>query len=777
MTGQMGSKAAIWLLTCATLCGAGAANAQSAEAQWTPATGADDIVVTARRRDETTVSAPVTLSAIGGAELRDRAISNLMDVSRVIPQLVIGNSQSVQGGSISLRGIGSSESNPFADQAVSFAMDGVQVARATVQRMAQMDLAQVAVFKGPQALFFGKNSPAGVIDIRSNDPTPHFDSRVALGYEFNGRELRGDGYVSGPLTETLGARLALYGSHLGGYAKNVTPNDGIIDPSRIRVPHDREFAGRLTLKFEPTDRFDARLKLSYNRLRTEGPAENQQLIDCPRGVGQVAPADDCRLDNRVVRPNLGPNFASIDPRYGDGDPYLKQNQFLAGLEMNYGISDALKLTSTSGFYRTSTKYRDSLNGAMVRAQLLANYQELKDTEFSQELRLASSFDYPVNFIVGGYYQHTKMYDVFIAAANADNPFSLFNNAATQHTNAWSAFGQISWDITDTLELAGGGRYSHERKKLAGEIEYQPVETLVPRRSFNDFSPEATLTWRPSETLTLYGSYKEGFLSGGFNVSAVDLRGDRSYEQQTVRGGEVGLKAALLDNDLRINIALYDYDLRGLQVQTQVGLTQVVTNAGKATVRGGEFDFNWRTPVDGLNLMGAFAYNRARYDVYTASCYTGQTIALGCNINPGPTGVFRAQDLADAPLARAPKYILSGGFDYRREVGAGMEIGVNANTSYSSSYYANPSLQASSRQGGYWLLDAGVNVAAQSQAWELAVIGRNLTNKRYITRSNDVTFTGGGTGTAAGILADTSAVPSRGREIMLRLTLKPGEFGR
>ena len=168
-----------------------AASGSAAEAD----EGHPDIVVTARKREENPIATPVILSAVRAEDLNKRSITALTEVAQIVPQLVIGNSQSVQGGSISLRGIGSSESNPFADQAVSFSVDGIQIARATVQRMAQMDLAQIAVYKGPQALFFGKNSPAGVVDIKTADPTSSFVSRVSLGYGFTGKELKGDWQV------------------------------------------------------------------------------------------------------------------------------------------------------------------------------------------------------------------------------------------------------------------------------------------------------------------------------------------------------------------------------------------------------------------------------------------------------------------------------------------------------------------------------------------------------------------------------------------------------
>jgi len=168
-----------------------------------------DIIVTARKRDETSLAVPVVVSAVGSAELNRRAINNLDGIARIVPQLLIGpQGGSVQGGNIAIRGISGPDSNPFGDQAVSFNVDGVQVAKASVRRMSDIDIAQVEVLKGPQALFFGKNSPAGIVSIRTADPTAAFEAKIMGGYEFHAREKRLEGYVSGPLSDTLGVRLA-----------------------------------------------------------------------------------------------------------------------------------------------------------------------------------------------------------------------------------------------------------------------------------------------------------------------------------------------------------------------------------------------------------------------------------------------------------------------------------------------------------------------------------------------------------------------------------------
>ncbi|WP_426443535.1 hypothetical protein [Bradyrhizobium genosp. P] len=175
--------------------------------------------------------------------------------------------------------------------------------------------------------------------------------------------------------------------------------------------------------------FNARLKLSYNKLTTNVPAENQQMVQCPTVVSHVGAGTlDCSINDTVVRSNLGPNFANVDRHDGNGVPYLIQKQLLASLEMDYDISDTIQLASNTGYYYADTAYVDTTNGAINPAQLLANYQALRDREFSQEFRVVTDFAGPLKLVAGAYYQHVNLYDVFIAAYNANAPITLFNNA-------------------------------------------------------------------------------------------------------------------------------------------------------------------------------------------------------------------------------------------------------------------------------------------------------------------------------------------------------------
>jgi iron complex outermembrane receptor protein len=308
----------------------------------------EELIVVARRREEHLLQVPVTATTLGAAELERRGYRRMDDLVQMVPQLVVSEvGASPQGGIILIRGIGVGEANPLADQAVSFNIDGMQVSRANIRRVAEVDMAQVEVLKGPQALYFGKNSPAGIIVIRTNDPGDHFEAGINGSYEFVGDEGRLDGFVSTPITDSLGVRLALYGSHMAGYFRNVYPQGNPYSPDRIRLPHNKDWGGRLTLKFDNGGPFDAKLKASRSSVRTEGGESAVQAIACPLGFSQLAPSiDNCRADKKLIRPDSGPNFGTVDPVITDR-PYADQDQTLVSLEMNYKLSDALTLTSAT----------------------------------------------------------------------------------------------------------------------------------------------------------------------------------------------------------------------------------------------------------------------------------------------------------------------------------------------------------------------------------------------------------------------------------------------
>lgn len=772
--------------------------------------GSDDIIVTARKRDETSIAVPVVLTAVSGSELERRGANKLDDLAKIVPQLQMGvGGGNRLGGIVAIRGIAGAENNAFADQAVSFNVDGVQVAKALIRRMSEMDLAQVEVLKGPQALFFGKNSPGGIISLRSADPTDRFEAKASGGYEFNAREWRGDGFISGPLTDTLGARLAVYGTTMRGWFHNDVDGSDIYRSAPKRLPKAKEWAVRGTLKWQPSDRFDARLKVSYSELKDRGSQTTSERSACPLGTPQDGGGpDNCKLDGHGFELDIGPFLGSISPERfpKDGVPLMRVKQALIAHEMNYDLTDSLTLTSVSGYYYADQRAADMFNFAFSTALATPGGTKFTSNEFSQELRLASAFDGPVNFLLGGYYQRSNTFSAAtsfrgLAPVNGVNPTQIQSYNLRQKGVAYSGFGQLMFKPLDKIEITAGGRYSFERKRLteaeiapAGpgpipRVSLLPNPNLKTKRSWKNFSPEVSVSYRPSSDLTLFVNYKHGFLSGGFN-GAWDGSGNPSFDQQKIKGFEGGVKARLFDGALRTNLSAYRYVVTGMQVTTSVllanGLPQLrVLNAGEVTTKGIEFDFDYRTPLEGLRLRGAVGYNDAVYDVFSGACYRGQTQELGCNLGVPTTTIiggqpfvaYNLQNLAGRQVLRAPKWGGSVGAGYESDVGSGLRFGLNADMTFSSSFDTLSTAAPHARQNAYQLIDAGMRIGAQDESWEVALIGKNLTNKYYFLRANE--GTGGTTGGRAAndprgnILGDIAGSVPRGREIMLRVTMRFG----
>ena len=777
------------------LIGAGAAHAATDTAS--TAAGPTDptvreVVVTSRKRDETLISTPVVESVVGGRALSRLAVNDLDGLSRLIPQLIIAPEVgSVQGGDVIIRGITGQSQNPFADQAVAFNIDGEQVAKASVRRMSDFDISQVEVLKGPQALFFGKNSPGGVISIKTNDPTDHFEAGISTGYEVYAGETRTEAYISGPIASNLEGRLAGYYSHMEGWLTDQTPRSSpYFDTGRDPISSD--FGVRGTLKWNPTDRLEVKLKVNYAQTDNNGRAATAEYIYCPTGRRQTGSSAECAPGDYTVNSSSGPiigTFPGTLNGFGDGKSFAHQKQFLGSIEINYHLSPKILLTTVTGYYYADLKSAQNFENDFTI--ILPSDNPYRDSEFSQEIRAVTDFRGPVNIAAGAYFSDTHASTgalSYLFGSNFDllgpgiggptTPFLVNDFFMKQDGQSYSAYLQLILKPVSVLEIDVGGRYSYEKKNLP-LVESSPtailsansiLDTPVSNDSWHDFSPEVTVAYRPNSDLTIFGSYKHGFLSGGFNSGAPNFatNPNLSYLPETIKGGEIGVKAALFDHALRVNLAGYIYDIHDLQIASETNGQSNINNAGAVNIKGVEADFIYKAPVRGLSIHGSVAYNHGVYVTYTdAPCYNGETIAQGCTIVNGNA----AQNLSGTQLDRAPELNLSGGYEYERAVGHGLIFGLSTDVSYSSSYLTDATENPEGREPAYVLVDSTVRISTDDGRWEWALIGRNLTDRHYWVASFNAPFTGSGTGTAAGMPGDQAASVSRGREIMLRISFK------
>ena len=774
-----------------------------------------DIVVTARRRGERLMDVPVVISAINAETIARYNSDDLTAIGELTPTVIVGAYRANGGGSIAIRGISSPANQTGFEQAVSVAIDGVQTSNGRIAQLGFFDIDQVEVLKGPQALFFGKNSPAGVISVRTPLPGSRFTAGVKGSYEFVADEVTVDAFASGPLTESLGARVAVRYRNMDGFLRNLAqpttnpfyrPATGapaaaaLLPGTSDRRPGDEEILGRVTLAFEPVDGIDATLRVFGAHSTDAGAgAGSQNIGPCtgpnPRVSGIADPFGECRIDNRVtvgdVPEVIGRTFRGLKT---DGTSSGELNAIVSSLAVNWRLGP-FTLASLTGYNKF--KY-DTFSGFdQTTFSQLAQVEKVGTDEFSQEFRLSSEFEGPLNFVLGVYFQKatldsfsdTKLNDgQYNAAANR---YTAFETIAKQKGRTYSAFGQLLFDVTPEIELAGGARYTRETKRfdkenVYGILVFNTRNTMYPgsdevghlqgRFKDENISPEVTLSWRPDRNHTIFAAYRTGFKSGGFGltnplqvstrISGVD------YDSEKARGFEGGGRAILLNGRVNLSAAAFAYTFSNLQVNTYdpAIIAYTINNAGAVRQRGFEIEGDFQ-PTEFLQLHGALAYVRNRFRDFTGQCYAfafpvGTTRATAVpppNCSFVDTTRLTLQQVYDgrAP-ARSPEFAGNAGFIATFPV-AGNDLRFTGDAYYSASYFAADTLAPPTRQDGFFRLNAGVTYADPDSRWSIGLVGRNLTNEYYLLFAADRT---GGAG-VPGQIGEQRGVVSRGREVILQ----------
>jgi iron complex outermembrane receptor protein len=778
--------------------------AQDGQAEGPQAGRMDDIVVTARKREESILKVPVVATALSQEKLDILQIDGTEDLQKFVPGMNVAHGLLSVGTLVSIRGVGTNSLDSGVDQSVSLNIDGLSMGNGLAFNSGLFDLQQIEVFKGPQALFYGKSSPGGVIALRTADPTDRFEVVARAGYEFEAREAHGELIVSGPLSDTLKARLAGMYSKSDGYFRNLavaTPGAGGLTPKDRREPGSEGYVLRGTVLWNPSSDFSARLKVNLVRDRVIDSA-TYQLASCPDGPGS-APAgipfiggDDCKLDRNLRVVFMDPQVFKGIPN--GGVPYLLANQRFGTLELNYDLSSDLALTSTTAYYNLKSSSLVNSHFSTAAGPSLAGANHFRRRETQQELRLNSDFSGPINFTLGGFYQDGLLSNRLTVYANTVYPFlpPLLGDGQTRvDIKTYSLFGQLRWQIVPQLELAGGARWTDETRKetvpnyLTGTL----VPVANPRIHSSNVAPEITLTYTPTDDLTLFAAYKKGFKSGSFEVAVPPNPGDdNSFDDERVKGGEIGLKSRLFDRQLNLNLAAYDYRYSGLQVgavePSSTGIPDVrIVNAGSARTYGIDFDATYYpASIEGLTLNGSVNWNHSRYkNLDSVPCWVGQTIADGCDGGiPTAAGLNTAQDASGLPFVRAPRWQATFGVSYEMPVGSDMKLVLSNSNEYSGKYIRSLDVNYPgdvTTQKSYLKADVSVALRGPENRWEIALIGNNITDKLVAplcsssNAANGLIFggdiTGGPTRGPAGV-GEYACFTNRGRSIWARLTFRP-----
>lgn len=756
--------------------------------------GDEDIVVTARKRQESLLDAPVAITAFSKQAIERYATNDFSALAQQTPGLIVNTGSDATGASVTLRGVKTGTLDASVSQPVSVVVDGVQISHALVIAEGLFDVQQIEILKGPQSLYYGKNSPGGIINIRTVEPGDTFAGEARIQYGTEGREYTGFGAVSVPITSQLSARIALQIRSAGGYFPNhieALPS-AVSSPSSAygAAPDADEKIARLTLKYDNHENFDLKARLTYYHLSDSGRNSTAETYICPQNsfLRAVSPSMTCGITGRSLLPDVSPAALAYAPGlFPNEGRQFGTNQAISGsVEANYKFHDGqLTLTSVSGYYDLDEEdLLDSTQLGNITA-LVANSKD-RYKQVSQEIRLASNFGGRFDFLAGLLYtseqqntyaaillDYPDVYDPIAAAVPALSFLGAFPRIVIEpfthsiHTNTYSAFGQGQMKLTDTITLSAGLRWTAEVKDAEQHSSTAPIFTYTGLHSTSyNASPEITLEYKPRDGLLFYGSYKQGFKSGGFSTSVFfPTSADQlAYKPETVEGGEAGVKGKLFDGALVLDSGLFFYIYRDLQTSFQVpGTTTVITtNAPETRTMGGEIAATWRPHfAAGLALHGAATYVDGIYVDYATQCYGSQTPATGCT-----AGV---QSLNGKPLQNAPRWSGNVGIVYDRPIGStGSSIELTADLDYTGGYSSSPLADPRTWMSQAWRIDASVRVYFDDRRWSVAVIGRNLTNIIRATESRDTTFSALGGGTAFANPTDVLGYFTPPRQIFLQV---------
>ena len=764
----------------------------------------EEVIVTARRQDETLQDVPVNITSVGGEQLDNYQLDQPAEIAARVPNFSIQSGGSGSGGTINLRGVGSSAISAAFDSAVALDIDGVQISRMRMVQSAFLDLEQVDILKGPQSLYFGKSASAGVVSFRSANPGDEFEAKIGAGYDFEQEGHYVEGFISGPLSDTLGARLAVRYSDTDEIWENEAPG-------RSSQFGEEDLTARLTLAWDPSDNFSLNFKTTITQHEADDAIGNIDILCSVPGDPQpsnfalqsLPSGYDCDYDDGVAQLG-GHNDLFNDNVSGEIElsPREELDTILSRVQADWDINESLTLTSVTSWFELeedgAASYGYDVNG-------IGSNHTINETEaFAQEIRLAGDINENVNFQVGAYYQDRELiFDTGQEAVGGANiaavlalptadPVTGFSDdwrkVHTTDSETWSVFGSVSFRPAERWEITAGLRYSEEERTNTIELEsihyifgVLGLPFLSPgfnsgEIEFDDdnVSPEVSALFALNDNVNLYAAYKSGYKSGGIDNSALPSAslaaaaasgdfGDLIFETEEGAGFEVGMKGRFNDGALRLDVTAFRYVYDDLQVQSfnSATIQFSTTNAGEVTSQGLEVDFTWLPDVEGLSIYGALSILDAEFsDSFIPEPPAGIT----------DPAIIAQYDLDGRAVSQASDYGFNVGLDYDGTLGDNLAWGFGINTSFNDEYETQNEDPIGFMQDSFWLLNARLYIGAADGTWRASLMGNNLTDELYVTTSGgrpfaDVsnnTLLPGGVG-----FSDTVLNYARGRQLFLQ----------
>ena len=698
------------------------------------------IVVTARRREESIQDVPLSITAISGEALAKSGTLEITEIAQEVPNLTLEVSRGTNTTLTAfIRGVGQQDPVAGFEAGVGLYVDDIYLNRPQGAVLDIYDVERIEVLRGPQGTLYGRNTIGGAIKYVTAALPDETEIKVRGTYgSYNQADLIVT--ASTPVSDSL--KVGVSGARLsrGGFGDNLV-QEGVENYNKD------VWGARGTIEFDNGPLF-IRVSGDYVKDNSD-PRQGHRLLP---GAFSGAPVLDDVYDTR----------AGLDVVDQEVEAYG------GGLTIAYELNDTMTVKSITGYrkdHSTTPIDFDSLPQADLDVPAI-----YRNKQFSQELQFLYEGD-RLSGVLGAYYLDASAFTAFDVALFTTGAIPSVNlpglNAQTLgdvDTKTWSIFGDFTYDLTDQFSLSVGGRYTWDKRTsrilrttfVGGYSDLFPPTDAVPiavtsdfngSATFKEFTPRASLSFKPNANHTFYATYSKGFKGGGFDPrgqtsQAPDLDGDGdidyadqyeflSFAPETVDSYEIGWKASLLDDSLFISLAAFKGDYTDVQIPGSVGVDSngdgisdsfvgITSNAGDADVNGVEFEGravvgrNFAGPGSRLTFNWALGVLDAKYNTFID--------AFG-------------NDVADQRVFQnTPDVTVNTGFDLGIPVASGIVdfLGSVSLRSDASQFELPGPLD----QDGYALVDASIVYTDDSDRWSIGIHGKNLFDQRYIVSGYD-----------------------------------------
>jgi iron complex outermembrane receptor protein len=684
------------------------------------ASSVDDIVVTARRREERLQDVPLAVTAVSPELLERQNITSVSGLRTTAPSLVIvpGAGANKSTPTFAIRGQSQQELTILADPSVSLYIGDIVAPRSQGSNGSLFDLASVQVLKGPQGTLFGRNSTGGIVQLTPNLPTQDFGGSFAVTYG-NFGTLNTEAVLNMPLSDSLAARVAIVNNTDDGYLYDVHlgRNVNYTDNQAIRA----------SLRWTPSDTLSNTLVLDAFHSNEGGAGSFIRAIN-PNGVFNSAPARAAR-NYPTLESMLADQQARGPRQTASGTPsFSKVDTLTIANTTQWELNDSVSFKNIFGYRKVDSHSYEDTDGLPI--PLLEIERIFEQEQFTNEFQAFGETG-NLNWIAGAYYFNETGSDQGASVTGAVDfgnvqPTSVFaypswaNTFVTADNTSYAIFAQgtYKFDAVPGLSLTAGIRQNWDERTAVVRNQTGTACRFSVDHDGNPATPEVvpTLancalplsvdysepTWNVSldyqfgDSKLIYVAHRHGYRTGGFGARAVTEAGlRRTFQPEIVDDIEVGVKADWrFDNGafLRTNLAVYNSDYsdiqRLLQDNTVIPVTTVTTNAESATIRGAEFEFLFR-PVSSFELSGFWSYTDAKFEKFI-----------------DPNGV----DLSNTGFSRAPKNVYSVTARYTadipQEIGSELSFGVSY--FHTDDFVDNDSAQPTQVTYGYELVNLNMD---------------------------------------------------------------------